>query len=93
MMCHPKQNRPLSIREYARIQQFPDDWVFMGTSAAKYRQIGNAVPIGLALALGKAVISVAERSSTIRTKRFRGTDIHQKLKEAIEIGGSYYAHK
>ena len=93
MMCHPKQNRPLSIREYARIQQFPDDWVFMGTSAAKYRQIGNAVPIVLALALGKAVISVAERSSTIRTKRFRGTDIHQKLKEAIEIGGSYYAHK
>lgn len=93
MMCHPTQDRPLSIREYARIQQFPDDWVFMGTSAAKYRQIGNAVPVGLAMALGKAVLSVADQTAAIQTKRFRGTDIHQKLKEAIEIGGSSYAHK
>lgn len=93
MMCHPTQDRPLSIREYARIQQFPDDWIFMGTSAAKYRQIGNAVPVGLAVALGKAVLAVAEQTAAIQTKRFRGTDIHQKLKEAIEIGGSYYAHK
>lgn len=93
MMCHPTQDRPLSIREYARIQQFPDDWKFMGTSAAKYRQIGNAVPVGLALALGKAVLSVADQSAEIHTKRFRGTDIHQKLKQAIEIGGNYYAHK
>ena len=31
MMCHPTQNRPLSVKEYARIQQFPDDWVFTGT--------------------------------------------------------------
>ena len=93
MMCHPTQNRPLSIREYARIQQFPDGWKFMGTNAAKYRQIGNAVPVGLALALGKAVLSVADQSAEIRTKRFRGTDIHQKLKQAIEIGGTCYAHK
>lgn len=93
MMCHPTQDRPLSIREYARIQQFPDNWVFMGTNAAKYRQIGNAVPVGLALALGKAVLSVADQTASIHTKRFRGTDIHQKLKDAIEIGGSCYAHK
>lgn len=88
MMCHPTQDRPLSIREYARIQQFPDNWVFTGTNAAKYRQIGNAVPVGLALALGKAVLSVADQTASIHTKRFRGTDIHQKLKEAIEIGAS-----
>lgn len=93
MMCHPTQDRPLSIREYARIQQFPDDWIFMGTSAAKYRQIGNAVPVGLAVALGKAVLAIADQTATIQTKRFRGTDIHQKLKEAIEIGGSCYANK
>lgn len=93
MMCHPTQDRPLSIREYARIQQFPSDWVFMGTSAAKYRQIGNAVPVGLAQALGRAVLSVADHTSSIQTKRFRGTDIHQKLKQAIEIGGSCYVHK
>lgn len=93
MMCHPTQNRPLSIREYARIQQFPDDWIFMGTSAEKYRQIGNAVPVGLAEALGKAVLSVADQTATVQTKRFRGTDIHQKLKIALEIGGSCYVHK
>lgn len=93
MMCHPTQDRPLSIREYARIQQFPDNWRFMGTNAAKYRQIGNAVPIGLALALGRAVLSVADQSAEIRTKRFRGTDVHHKLKQAIEIGGTDYVHK
>lgn len=93
MMCHPTQDRPLSIQEYARIQQFPSDWVFMGTNAAKYRQIGNAVPVGLAQALGWAVRSVADHTSSIQTKRFRGTDIHQKLKQAIEIGGSNYVHK
>ncbi len=93
MMCHPTQDRPLSVREYARIQQFPDAWVFAGTTAAKYRQIGNAVPVGLALALGKAILSVADHSAEIHTKRFKGTDIHQKLKQAIEIGGSTHAHK
>lgn len=86
MMCHPTQDRPLSVKEYARIQQFPDNWKFIGTIAAKYRQIGNAVPVGLALALGKAVLSVAEESSEIRTKRFRGAEIHYKLKKAIELG-------
>lgn len=93
MMCHPTQDRPLSIREYARIQQFPDSWTFMGTNAAKYRQIGNAVPVGLAVELGKVVLSVADQTASIQTKRFRGTDIHQKLKNAIEIGGSGYANK
>ncbi len=93
MMCHPRQNRPLSVQEYARIQQFPDNWVFRGTSAAKYRQIGNAVPVGLAVSIGKVLLSVADQSSEIHTKRFRGTDVHQKIKNAIEIGGSNYVYK
>lgn len=93
MMCHPRQDRPLSIKEYARIQQFPEDWRFIGTTAAKYRQIGNAVPVGLAQAIGEAVLAVADQSAAIQTKRFRGTVVHQKLRDAIEIGGNGYAHK
>lgn len=58
------------------------------TSIAKCRQIGNAVPVGLASALGNAVLSVADQSAEIRTERFRGTDIHQKIKQAHEIGGN-----
>lgn len=93
MMCHPTQNRPLSVKEYARIQQFPDNWIFTGTTAAKYRQIGNAVPVGLAEAIGKAVIAVADKSAVIETKRFRGTNVHNRIKNAIELGGNMYAVK
>ena len=92
MMCHPIQDRPLSIREYARIQQFPDDWIFVGTNISKYRQIGNAVPVGLGVALGMALISVAENTASVQTKRFRGTNVHQKLKDAIELKVNYYAN-
>jgi len=92
MLCHPAQNRPLSVREYARLQQFPDDWVFTGSTAAKYRQIGNAVPVGLGKALGQAIISVADESAEVKTKRVRGTDIHSKIKQAMELGGSNHAN-
>ena len=90
MLCHPKQDRPLSIKEYARIQQFPDDWKFTGTISAQYRQIGNAVPIGLAEAIGRAIISTANKTSTIETKRFRGTSVHNRIKNAMELGGNLY---
>ena len=89
MLCHPKKDRPLSVKEYARIQQFPEDWVFVGTTAAKYKQIGNAVPIGLAKAIGLAIIATAENNAVIETKRFRGTGVHNRIKSAIEIGGHY----
>ena len=55
MLCHPEEIRPLSIQEYARIQQFPDTWKFAGTLAQKYKQVGNAVPVGLGYAAGKAL--------------------------------------
>jgi site-specific DNA-cytosine methylase len=44
------------VREYARIQGFPDDWQLAGPKAAKYRQIGNAVPAGLGEPIGKALM-------------------------------------
>ena len=86
MLCHPRKDRPLSVKEYARIQQFPKDWVFIGTTAAKYKQIGNAVPVGLAKAIGEAVISVADHTAVVETKRFRGTGVHNRIKSAMELG-------
>jgi DNA (cytosine-5)-methyltransferase 1 len=59
-MCHPSELRPLSVRECARIQTFPDDWVFHGSVASKYRQIGNAVPVKLAQVLGKHIYNVLQ---------------------------------
>lgn len=55
-ICHPTENRPLSIEEYKRIQQFPDDWEVCGTLVDQYRQIGNAVPVGLGVAVGRAIL-------------------------------------
>lgn len=53
--CHPDFVRPFTINEYARIQTFPDQWVFQGSTASKYRQIGNAVPVNLAYYIGKSI--------------------------------------
>lgn len=50
--CHPDETRPFTVREYARIQSFPDDWVFCGGIGDQYKQIGNAVPVELARRLG-----------------------------------------
>lgn len=54
--CHPTETRPLTVREYARIQTFPDDWEFVGNISAQYKQIGNAVPVNLAYALGRSIV-------------------------------------
>lgn len=59
--CHPEETRPLTVREYARIQTFPDDWVFEGPMSAKYKQIGNAVPVNLSFAVGKSVVHLLEK--------------------------------
>lgn len=54
--CHPDETRPFTIREYARIQTFPDDWEFAGSISQKYKQIGNAVPVNLAKHIGYSAI-------------------------------------
>lgn len=54
--CHPIEVRPFSYRENARIQTFPDDWVFYGKLTEKYKQVGNAVPVNLAKEIGLEII-------------------------------------
>ncbi len=56
LLCHPTELRPLSIEEYARIQQFPDNWQFKGRIETVYKQIGNAVPVGLGYAAGHQIM-------------------------------------
>lgn len=54
--CHPDETRPFTVREYARLQTFPDDWEFIGGIGSKYQQIGNAVPVNFAYHLGRAIV-------------------------------------
>lgn len=56
--CHPSETRPLNVREYARIQSFPDDWHFTGSVSSQYKQIGNAVPVNLGYHIGRCVIAM-----------------------------------
>lgn len=56
-LAHPVENRPLSIQEYKRVQQFPDEWVICGSLVDQYKQVGNAVPAGLGEAIGKLILN------------------------------------
>ncbi|MCC6826013.1 MAG: DNA cytosine methyltransferase [Acidobacteria bacterium] len=52
---HPEVPRTLSVRECARLQSFPDDYEFVGTSGRQFTQVGNAVPPVLAAQIGKSI--------------------------------------
>lgn len=69
-LCHPTENRPLSVEEYKRVQGFPDGWPVKGGLADVYRQIGNAVPVALGAAIGRAIVS--DMRGTAPSGRFEG---------------------
>ncbi len=54
-LAHPTEDRPLSIEEYIRIQEFPDDWQLAGPLLQQYKQVGNAVPVSLGHAVGQMI--------------------------------------
>jgi len=54
-LCHPTETRALSLREYARIQGFPDKWEICGNTAEQYAQVGNAVPVRLGEVAGQVL--------------------------------------
>ena len=62
-LCHPDRDRPVSVQEYKRIQEFPDDWKLFGSLKDKYRQLGNAVPISLGYAIGKQIVRLINREN------------------------------
>ena len=64
--CHPDETRPFTVREYARIQSFPDDWTFCGALCDQYKQIGNAVPVEMARRVG---VQLKLAVQTYKTKK------------------------
>ena len=55
--CHPEETRPFTVREYARIQTFPDDWKFEGSMAQQYKQIAETFPINFGTEIGYSIIN------------------------------------
>ena len=65
--CHPDESRPFTVREYARIQSFPDEWKFCGGIGAQYRQIGNAVPVEMARRIGVEIVKSIKRQKAFNS--------------------------
>jgi len=67
--CHPDETRPFTVREYARIQTFPDDWIFEGSLAQQYKQIGNAVPVNLGREVGYSLVKFLNKVYNLSNPR------------------------
>ena len=91
MLVHPEELRPLSIQEYARVQQFPDDWVFEGKPIKIYKQIGNAVPVGLGLMAGNTIkahmTGTFPESTLLKTSRYNRTRHTEFLEDFVMRNG------
>lgn len=84
--CHPTETRPLTVREYARIQTFPDTWNFVGSMADQYKQIGNAVPVNLAYAVGRAVIRLLNDIDELHPENSRYEEANAIARRMIPNG-------
>ena len=84
--CHPDITRPFTVREYARIQTFPDVWEFAGSINEQYKQIGNAVPVNLGNAIGKSIIAFLKKVE-------KKTVIHFRHKEGHVPAKAYAQHR
>ncbi|MEI7837216.1 MAG: DNA cytosine methyltransferase, partial [Planctomycetota bacterium] len=63
VLVHYSKDRLMTPRELARLQSFPNNYRFSGTKGEVLRQIGNAVPVGLATAIGNSLISALENNT------------------------------
>jgi len=77
-LAHPIEDRPLSVEEYACIQEFPQDWVVCGSVSEQYKQIGNAVPIRLGEAIAKTLKDdmngIKYNADSFKYSRYKNTD-------------------
>jgi DNA (cytosine-5)-methyltransferase 1 len=91
-LAHPVENRPLSIEEYKRIQEFSDSWELAGPLIQQYKQIGNAVPLSLGYAAGTLIKNLLESDAALplfsnfkysRYKNTSDTEWKAEFKEKI----------
>lgn len=79
-LCHPSADRPISVAEAAALQGFPDDWQFVGAMNPQYMQIGNAVPVQLGEAIGRAILAHEGNS---RRAKVRHPDMETMMASAV----------
>ena len=85
-LCHPEEDRPLSIQEYLAIQQFPKSWHIKGPLTEQYKQVGNAVPVGLGEAVGLMIMELLSKKSLdvkpyFKYSRYRNTNDEEWRKD------------
>ena len=84
-LCHPDETRPLSIKEYARIQGFGDDWIFSGTLSQRYRLIGQATPVQLGAAIAARILE--HRTDNPRGNGNTSTAENGEVSPKLELPG------
>ena len=89
-LCHPSELRPLSVEEYKVIQEFPKNWKICGNTSDKYKQIGNAVPVGLGRAIARELLMHLEGNSLpeiadFKYSRYRNTSYEEFLKSLNDL--------
>ncbi len=89
-LCHPTEIRPLSVEEYKVIQEFPIDWKLAGNTTDKYKQIGNAVPVGLGKAIGREIKNhlnklSTEKYSSFKHSRYLNTNYDEFIKKLEKL--------
>ena len=83
--CHPDETRPFSVREYARIQSFPDSWEFSGSISSMYKQIGNAVAVNVAEAIGTSIIQCLNNPNGEKTIHTKFTVLPRKTDKQLPL--------
>lgn len=83
--CHPIETRPLTVREYARIQTFPDTWCFAGSLSDQYKQIGNAVPVNLAYAIGRSIVRLLNDIDVLHPEDSQFEEVNDIARQMIPI--------
>lgn len=81
--CHPEENRPFTVREYARIQTFPDNWEFAGSTTQQYKQIGNAVPVNFAEEVGYSIVHALNTMQKVKSDNVKHLKFHRSNNKHI----------